>query len=91
MVMVRPRCWSEKDSGGVAEHGTGQPVFKGLPPQQMLGPLGRHVHSPLGPSGKPAGTHQLWGNPVTCVRRAGQSYKGPADFWSGADAPVWGA
>lgn len=62
-------------------------MFKGSFPRQMLG---THRHSPSGPSGKPAGTH-LRSDPLTCVRRAGQSYRGPPDFQSGCRCPCVGS
>ena len=40
MVVVRPRCWSEKDSGGVAEHGTGQPCSDARSLSRCWGPWG---------------------------------------------------
>lgn len=82
LVMARPRFWSKlrRTRVGLLSMGQKTALFKGSFPQQMPGPPGRHVHSPSGPSGKPTGTHQLWGDPVTCVRRARQSYEGPPDF-----------
>ncbi|XP_043771495.1 collagen alpha-1(I) chain-like [Cervus elaphus] len=57
----------------------------------MPGTPGTHCHGPSGPSGKPAGTQQLRGDPVTRVRRARQSYEGPPDFRSGCRCPCVGS
>ena len=92
-VMARPCCWSNlrRTRVGLLSMGQKTALFKGSFPQQMPGPPGRHVHSPSGPSGKPTGTHQLWGDPVTCVRRARQSYKGPPDFLERCRCPCVGS